>query len=463
MVEYKECIMGLEELGRRGYQLHHDVGLDSGRFTPETKDSVGEFSPEMREFMGVDPLQFTVVAGERLTPLQTLTLDKIREYILEDGGSEHSDTSEVNSIFFPSPLLEEVSGMWDYGTEFKRGVGGVSIVGINEFPQEEDLEDLSLSRPIEGAFVLSMEGSRPYVDFSQIGEDRGFKEVASRLTHLAGGRKASHFEIDRSMPSDIYESAKRPEELIKVGSKLREMGILPDIRLENYVSDRRARQIRILLNVTGLSIGNFSSWDQERGVMWITGSGFDKGDLSRDQIVAINEFLPDFKGTRQWAPEGAKEVKQSVESIDQLAVNAALAAMESGLLKDPSIPEFFELVEERGMQGILSEGSHEENNMTHVHVHPKEDSWNPNLFYIVDVSGELVPKKTRHSSCGCWPLVVYGLEAVLRGYVESNGKIVVARWPNHGIQVASPLPISETLDYLDPANGEIAYTEVTPV
>ena len=283
-------------------------------------------------------------------------------------------------------------------------------------------------------------------------------EVNNRITHLAGGAKVTKWEVDRTMPEHIYQSAIAPYQIIEAGFNLRQMGLLPDVRLENYVDPQRAQEIKLFLEVSGLSIGNLSAWEEG---MYVTGSGFNKGDLKRDQIVRIKGFNEFMDGTMVWATNGVGRVKPSVETFDQLLVYYMGLFMNAGLLKRPSLEELLNLARDSALiKQVSAEYSPIHQSIIHLHVEPNK--WNRRLFNVVRVNEHLVQDGKFHSSCGTRPLALYTTEEIMRGTLENRELITVALLPNHGIFIASPFNLPSTVKFLNPVQSEISFGKVNP-
>lgn len=460
----------LEHLFGKGLHRHHGDGRGLG------ENSGGLLLlPETQELMGVHPLQVHVV-GRALNPLQDKVLESLHGAVERTGGTYHADLEGVNTLFFPSPFREEVRGMFDFRPQFKQGVGGVALLTVPKVPADEEMVEFVWSAlgnaatqygliavgneqtgDLKKLFVVSMEGAHPEVDLSK-GEAAGYLEAAQRLAHLAGGEKASHWEYDWSMPASQWKSYDAAAfEVMQAGRDLRDAGLLPDIYLGRYVSWLRARAIFKFLEVSGLSIGNMSRHNDSD--VLVTGSGVRKGELERDEIVALAGFNRALNGTVVRASRGVRQIKPSVEAFDQFAAYVTAGLVAEGYVREPDIKAVLSLMENPDLVSqVLPAGKRLIASMIHLHVNPR--AWDEGLFTVVEVDSRLVPHGAYHSSCGTRPLALYSLEGIMRGILADAHKVTVLRLPNHGIQIASPYSLAETVEMIASREENISFRNV---
>ncbi|MBI2641458.1 hypothetical protein HYW87_02575 [Candidatus Roizmanbacteria bacterium] len=443
----------------------------------------------LRDFLGINPLHI-YIHGESKSPLQYNFMKGLVGPVIENDGKLYPNVVlQVNTIFFPVNRLQEVRGMWDFRREFKKGVSGVAITDINEKPSGDltrfTWETLGnaftqyglvaygdkTSGKLHGVYVISMEGAHSYIDFDSLGDESGFKEVAGRLEHLAGGKKASNYERDFTMPLELWQKTTIPDAVVRAGAALREFDLLPNIELEEYVSAKRANEIRLFLEVSGLTIGNISAWDPLINSMQITGSGLDKGNMTRSDVLAIPRFNESFDGTIAWLPISAastvdkflklvgvdnpKAIKQSVEAFDQVLAYLASLLVASGDLPKPDMEKVLNLVANPFFINQLLT-SHQPLLRSMVHIHRQPVEVKKGVANVVNVNTKYVNRGTHHSSCGTRPLAIYSCEALIRSLLtEPEVPMHIGVLPNHGVQIASRLPLDETIALLNP-NAENA-------
>lgn len=436
---------------------------------------------EMKDRIGVQPLQVRVI-GDPVDNLQNNLIQSMSRHIVASGGTVHPSVNpSVNALFFPCQLGVEADGMFAYTNEFKRGVSGVAIGSTTEEPDPEFAREYgwimqaqaftqyavlgigdTVSGKIQGAYVFSMEGAHSRVDLTKGYPEDGFAEVVERVTHLAGGKKASHWDFDESMSSELYDLTTTPRDIIEAGKAYRRNGILPDISLENFpITPDRVRRIKIFLNVTGLTPGNISEWDTLLKRPQITGSGFDKGKLTRDMIVALQGFNANFDGTVVWKTKDSSRLKPSVESFDQLLGYAAGALAGGGVLTDPDIFKLLELAKQQEiLRNAFDKNQQLAQSMTHAHLIATK--YDPRQIRVVRVNPNLVPRGKFHSSCGTFPLAIYTIEAYIRSLFESGNPdlIYLIELPNHGFHAISSRRLPQLVEALDPASGVVEFADV---
>lgn len=137
-------------------------------------------------------------------------------------------------------------------------------------------------------------------------------------------------------------------------------------------------------------------------------------------------------------------------------IYAAAAGIKAGVLKDADLGKFKKfVVDNNAVIAALQDVGSDYVSINHVHFWPKEGTYDPTVFNVVDVSKRHVPRGAHHSSCGTEPLSLYTAEAALRGFHEDREKgvrrIQVIKMPNHGEQMASPYLPGETMKKLKEA------------
>ncbi|MBI3913453.1 MAG: hypothetical protein HY327_04605 [Chloroflexi bacterium] len=440
-----------------------------------------EMPPLTPREIGVRPLNLAVV-GEPINKLQARMMTRLLERNLKNGGVNRSAPEPETLVLFPAaqPLEEEEGGLFELPSPIRKSVNAVSLVTLPRIAPNTDLISLNWTMLCKKAaqygllaigdsnrdapervYVFSMEGSHTAVEFAGRNEDEVYAELVERLTALAGAQKASNWQVDYSMPQRLWESARVPQEIIDAGRRLRALGLLPDIHLEDYGSSRRAKEIRLFLEVSGLTVGNMSAWDENLGVMHITGSGFDKGNLVREQIVAIKGVNETRDGTIVWAPEGARRVKPSVESFDQAIAFYASALWQRGDLRDGGLRELQSKLRDPHLLDAVNAQAPFFRSIIHLHVWPQKILDEKRVRFI-NVDPQLC---VHHSSCGTMPLALYSVEALLRGLHEmpNDEQVLLVGLPNHGLLAASKFRLGEMIDQLDPRARRVQFAGVPQV
>lgn len=430
------------------------------------------------EQIGIHPLRI-IVWGSGDSPLINHAIERLLAGNLRNGGVVATEPHSGDMVLFPAKggIEQEETGLFGLPSQLRKGVKGVAVARTDEVSSETDLLRLAWttlankatqygilfigdesSAECRRAFIFSMEGSHVHIERGDRSEDEFFDRVIARLTHLAGAEVVSNWEVDYSMPLSTWENTTVPGELVETGHKMREWNHLPDIRLEHFASPKRAGQVQLYLEVTGLTTGNMSAWDDGIGAAQITGSGVDKGNLTREQVVAIKGLNAAGNGTVVWAPEGARRVKPSVEAFDHVLTYAASALM---LANKPSEYELSSVVRTLNSRN-LAERAHGLSpffkSMIHLHLWPQR-AFKHDIVHIVKVDPRLY---THHSSCGTRPLAIYSVEALLRGMVESDyaDKMFVVGLPNHGLLAGAPYSLTKMTALFDPLDPALELIDV---
>lgn len=389
---------------------------------------------------------------------------------------------DANAILFLVDSNDSTNfGMLKHRTEYDRGATGIAIgVVANDSLNPADMESATWtylgnggtqdgimivgdpdSTQIERVHMLSMEGSHSPTIFAGRDQAQAMQEVVKRVRRLAACKKVTDWIEDKTMPPEIFDAMQIPYQIIDAGTALNRMGLLPNVKMEQYVQNQtKATMIKLFMSVSGLSIGNLSAWDNVYKVMHVTGSGFDKSQLKRNEVVAVNGIKDDLSGPITWGQPNAKKIKPSVETVDQLLAYFASALIMQGMINEPDIQLLLEMIRDRDLlRQVLEKGPHLKS-IVHLHLHPTEaDSAR---FNVVDVNPNLTEGGSHHSSCGTMPLALYTVEAFMRGMLETPDKDVIVELPNHGLMGGSHSSLPVFIRLLDPARGLIQFGNVKP-
>lgn len=154
-------------------------------------------------------------------------------------------------------------------------------------------------------------------------EDAFFELVYERLAPLA----ASNLIIDNDFIPDLPEAFWRgdavTEQIRQAGMRLNEMGLLPaPFPLEEIVSERELRHIKLLYGIGGLSYGNLSARAVGIDGFWMSASGVNKGDLKeigRD-ILLIRGYDLERQSIRVSVPPDIRPRRASVDAIEHALI-----------------------------------------------------------------------------------------------------------------------------------------------
>lgn len=156
----------------------------------------------------------------------------------------------------------------------------------------------------------------------QIGEADGteayFAQVFERVRPLATAQFVidNHFEAD--LDETLWEGDQVTASLSKAGKQLDQMNLLPaPFPIEELLSPREMRHIKLLYGIGGLSYGNLSA-RQDKNRFWMSASGVDKSNLrtiGRD-ILLIKGYDEQKKAMKIGVPKDVEPRRASVDAIE---------------------------------------------------------------------------------------------------------------------------------------------------
>lgn len=450
----------------------------NGTTTPEDARAQEDYriaiSPETRELLGIDPLQM-FQAYEAPNKLVAHLLDGLQTTIKEEiDGNILSTPEGSNTILFPVRFGSKVEGLFEYPSFFKAGSNGVGVTSIPEPIQHDEMLKVGRvelghaksqydliavgndnSTNLEGVYIISMEGGRPFVNFKEKGEDKGIAEVAHRLTRLAGGRHITKTLEDRSMPIEEWESSlEKVREVIKAGEVLAEKKLLPHVGIELYTDEDDRRRIQLFLEVSGVSEGQISLL--HNGTVFVTGTGTNKGNLDLHEVVPLVGLHYDendrIKGSVAKRPAHLNIKRPSVEGPENLMVYAATAGIASGDIDEPDITKVSEFLSdnERVLSALRNPNPYQ--SIVHIHRWHDEDTIDNEHFAVYGPNHRLMPNGAYHSSCGTEAQAFNVVDAVVRGaHTEKQrgyNRILIVPMPNHGMTMVSPYPLGMTVEMI---------------
>lgn len=434
-------------------------------------------SPEIRELMGVDTLDIY----QAYKPPSRLLKHVVDGVVSTAQGSLDAKVvkePDANAILFPIIGDKQTLGLarrWNKGPR-ATGIMTSSVpepishaemlrysrILLGRAPSQYGL--IAVGNPsstkVYGMYVVSMEGGRPYIDFTSVGEEAGFLEVAERLTRLSGGRHNTNTEKDFTRDTSPERDDWAIWQIVYGGKRLQALGLIPHVAVEDYVDNPRILGlITRYLDTNGVSEGNFSTLQD--GLVRITQSGLNKGELEYDSgTVLLKGLRPDLKGVIAWLRHGEKFKKTSVESVDNITLYAARAAVKLGIISESDFGAFMEFINSTDSvaEALVELNKDEQPSLIHIHSWLEVGAFDETQFSLTDVNSRLVPHRAFHSSCGSEPLAKYSAETGLRAELEEKkrgtNRIKFLLMPNHGLQISSPYPLGETIDRLS-----IAITE----
>jgi ribulose-5-phosphate 4-epimerase/fuculose-1-phosphate aldolase len=156
-------------------------------------------------------------------------------------------------------------------------------------------------------------------------DERFFAQVFARVEPLASSRLviANEFRVD--LPSSLWDGDEQTRQIERAGERLDALELLPAaFPIEEILSERDLRHVRLLFGIGGLSYGNVSArrqppTDSELGPeFWMSASGVDKSrlrEVGRD-VLLVRGYDPARDAIVLSVPPDVKPNRVSVDAIE---------------------------------------------------------------------------------------------------------------------------------------------------
>ena len=172
-------------------------------------------------------------------------------------------------------------------------------------------------------FVTLEQGT--YSQDTSLGSDADFfKTVFARVEPLATSRLVIGNDFVPDLPPELWEGDDITRQITRAGERLDALDLLPAaFPIEEILSDRDLRHVKLLYGIGGLSYGNVSARrpvgpGESEPQYWMSASGVDKSDLreiGRD-ILLVNGYDADRGVMRLSVPAGIEPRRVSVDAIE---------------------------------------------------------------------------------------------------------------------------------------------------
>jgi ribulose-5-phosphate 4-epimerase/fuculose-1-phosphate aldolase len=160
---------------------------------------------------------------------------------------------------------------------------------------------------------------------TSLGDDADFfKTVFSRVEPLATSRLVIGNDFVPDLPAELWDGDDITRQITRAGERLDALDLLPAaFPIEEILSARDLRHVKLLYGIGGLSYGNVSArrpvepGDSEPQY-WMSASGVDKSalhEIGRD-ILLVNGYDPERGVMRLSVPEGIEPRRVSVDAIE---------------------------------------------------------------------------------------------------------------------------------------------------
>ncbi len=151
-----------------------------------------------------------------------------------------------------------------------------------------------------------------------------FKSVFSRVEPLASSRLVIGNEFTTDLPDELRDGDDVTRQITRAGGRLAALDLLPAaFPIEEILSERDLRHVKLLYGIGGLSYGNVSARritgdDEPQPQYWMSASGVDKSalhEVGRD-ILLVNGYDEARDVMKLRVPEGVEPRRVSVDAIE---------------------------------------------------------------------------------------------------------------------------------------------------
>jgi ribulose-5-phosphate 4-epimerase/fuculose-1-phosphate aldolase len=151
-----------------------------------------------------------------------------------------------------------------------------------------------------------------------------FTEVFERVEPLASSRLVIGNEFTTDLPAELHRGDDVTRQITRAGQRLAALDLLPAaFPIEEILSDRDLRHVKLLYGIGGLSYGNVSARrivadTEPQPQFWMSASGVDKSalhDIGRD-ILLVNGYDEERDIMLLSVPEGVEPRRVSVDAIE---------------------------------------------------------------------------------------------------------------------------------------------------
>jgi ribulose-5-phosphate 4-epimerase/fuculose-1-phosphate aldolase len=172
-------------------------------------------------------------------------------------------------------------------------------------------------------FVTLEQGT--YTVQSSEGDDAFFGAVFDRIEPLASSRLVIANEFRADLLTELWAGDDQTRQIERAGEQLDRLDLLPaPFPIEELLSERDLRHVKLLYGIGGLSYGNVSArrqppTDSEYGPeFWMSASGVDKANLRRvgQDVLLVRGYNPDRDSMVLSVPPDVEPNRVSVDAIE---------------------------------------------------------------------------------------------------------------------------------------------------
>jgi ribulose-5-phosphate 4-epimerase/fuculose-1-phosphate aldolase len=167
----------------------------------------------------------------------------------------------------------------------------------------------------QGTYAIEHDGS----------DDKFFAAVFERIEPLASSRLVIANEFLPDLPEVLWDGDDQTRQIRRAGERLDALDLLPAaFPIEEILSPRDLRHVKLLYGIGGLSYGNVSArrWPARNGTLgpefWMSASGVDKGALHEvgKHILLVRGYDADRDTMILSVPRHVKPNRVSVDAIE---------------------------------------------------------------------------------------------------------------------------------------------------
>jgi ribulose-5-phosphate 4-epimerase/fuculose-1-phosphate aldolase len=278
----------------------------------------------------VDPRSFALY-GDEGTPRMRWFAEGLRRLMLERGYHELPE---------PGPEVQVVLNRIDpeKPRPYRRKSAPtfvVALADVNDPPEDvlragypllvRALANLAVMVSDDGspsAHFVTLEQGRYFVRHTG-DDDKFFAEVFERMEPLASSRLVIANEFRTDLPEALWEGDEQTVQIRRAGEHLDALDLLPAaFPIEEILSERDLRHVKLLYGIGGLSYGNASSRRTADGPLgpefWMSASGVDKSALTDvgKHILLVKGYDADRDTMVLSVPPEVKPNRVSVDAIE---------------------------------------------------------------------------------------------------------------------------------------------------
>ncbi len=154
-------------------------------------------------------------------------------------------------------------------------------------------------------------------------DDSFFARVFERIEPLASSRLVIANEFRTDLPEELWQGDETTEQIRRAGERLGALDLLPAaFPIEEILSERDLRHVKLLYGIGGLSYGNVSARRTADGELgpeyWMSASGVDKSDLREvgRHVLLVRGYDAERDTMILSVPPDVKPNRVSVDAIE---------------------------------------------------------------------------------------------------------------------------------------------------